>query len=56
MTWAVFTFGIVAIMAVHTNSKFLTLFAEMLKAIGLEILPLPKGSLRINRVKKYHRC
>ena len=55
MEQVVFTFGIVAVVVVNADSKFLHLFEEICKAIGFKFWPLSRSNHKGNSVEKYHR-
>ena len=51
----VFTFGMVSVVVVDAESKFLGMFEEMCKAFGFKFWALSRGNHKGNRVEKYHR-
>ena len=51
----VFTFGMVAVVVVDADSKFLGMFEEMCKAFGFKFWALSRGNHKGNGVEKYHR-
>lgn len=56
MELVVFTFGMVAVVVVDVDCKFLHLFMEMCKSLGFKFWPLSRGNHKGNSVEKYHRC
>ena len=55
MEQVVFTFGLVAVVVVDADSKFLGLFEDMCNRLGFIFWPLSRGNHKALGVEKYHR-
>ena len=55
MEQVVFTFGMVAIVVVNTDSKFLSLFKYMCLKLDFMFWPLARGNHKGLSIEKYHR-
>ena len=55
MEQVVLSFGMVAVVVVDADSKFLHLFQEMCSKLDFLLWPLARGNHKGNSVEKYHR-
>ena len=55
MEQVVLSFGMVAVIIVDTDSKFLGVFEAMCTALDIELWPLARGNYKGLLVEKYHR-
>ena len=55
MEQVVFSFGMIVVVVVDTDNKFLQLFKEMCLKLDLIFWPLARGSYKGKSVEKYHR-
>ena len=55
MEQVVLSFGMVAVVVVDADGKFLSLFEKMCSALGFIFWPLARGNHKGNSVEKYHR-
>ena len=55
MEQVVFSFGMVAVVVVDADSKFLSVFKDMCEKLDFIFWPLARGNHKGNSVEKYHR-
>ena len=55
MEQVVFSFGMVAVIVVNADSKFLGLFTEMCNTLGLKLWALSRSNHKGLSVERYHR-
>ena len=55
MEQVVLSFGMVAVVVVDADNKFLQLFKKMCLKLDLIFWPLARGNHKVNSVEKYHR-
>ena len=55
MEEVVLSFGIIAVVVVHTDSRFTGAFESICKFLQIKFWPLARGNHKVNSVENYHQ-